>query len=61
MSAEFVAVASLFVVGVLIMGIITAIMGLADSLYNNCTNTLDDSFVSRDEDGNEWLVGYKKD
>lgn len=68
MSPQLIAISCLFVVGIIIMGLVCAVLAIADTLCKrmaekelNDAGFESDGFISTDEDGNRWLVGYKKD
>lgn len=68
MSPELILMIILFAVGILIMGLVCGILAIGDSLYRKWAEQElrdagfdTDGFISTDEDGNRWLVGYKKD
>jgi hypothetical protein len=68
MSPQLIAMACLFVVGIIIMGLVCAVLAIGDTLCKrmaekelNDAGFESDGFIHTDEDGVKWLVGYKKD
>jgi hypothetical protein len=68
MSPELIAMACLFVVGIIIMGLVCAVLAVGDTIVKRMAEKElsdagfeSDGFIRTDEDGTRWLVGYKKD
>jgi hypothetical protein len=68
MSPELITMIFLFMVGMVIMGVVCAVLAVGDTIAKRMAEKeLNDAgfdsngFISTDEDGNRWLVGYKKD
>ena len=62
MSPEFISVVCSYIVGIVVISVCVAILGLADYTYRDSfLNELDEGFIGEDEDGNRWGVGYKKE
>lgn len=68
MSPELITTIFLFMVGMVIMGVVCAVLAVGDTIAKRMAEKeLNDAgfdsngFISTDEDGNRWLVGYKKD
>lgn len=68
MSPELITMIFLFMVGIVIMGVVCAVLAVGDTIAKrmaekelNDAGFETDGFISTDEDGTRWLVGYKKD
>jgi len=68
MSPQLIAISCLFVVGIIIMGLVCAVLAIGDTIRKriaekelNDAGFESDGFIHTDADGTRWLVGYKKD